>query len=279
MREVGQDEFVDPHPDVIANPPRGGAEEAGFLAFVKLDFTKLAEPVGKLVAVQKRGMHRVNDGVQHLNPVAVKSHYVGRHHHIRQLKGVVHRKRRQRFGRAAVRKDQALVLAHRIGAEAFAPPDFFGRRRAFGFARNFEYGAVYVKQPAVITTADSPRFAVAEFQRGAPVRAFFMHQPDAPAEVAEQYQFLPQDADQFGPLAQFAGDKYRVPVTPQVLAANRARPDFGQLAIRFALPGLMIAVERHEGGVGGGVRHGQVCPVGLCFGQPTQTISPSTLVG
>ena len=102
LREIRQDEFVDPHPDIAADAPRGGAEEAGFVPLIKTNFAQRAEALGELSVVQKRGMRRVGDGVQHLQPVAIEPHFVRRHHRVRQLKSVINREARARLRRPQI---------------------------------------------------------------------------------------------------------------------------------------------------------------------------------
>ena len=70
------------------------------MPLVKADFAERAEAFGELVVVQKSGVRRVGDGVQHLQPIAIKPHFIGRHHGVRQLISVVNRKRRARLGGA-----------------------------------------------------------------------------------------------------------------------------------------------------------------------------------
>jgi hypothetical protein len=178
--------------------------------------------------MQEGEMRRIHAVVLDLQPVAVpKSRRARRNLVSGQVIGVEHREIRLLVGRTHIREHQSLVLTNRIGAmEKAVLQCAVGR-----LSRGFEDRAVNVEQPAVIAAADPLFSDQAEFQRGAPMRAVQLQQANRPAAVAKGDEVLAQYTQSPREVIQLAGQNDRLPKTPHIFTAWRARPDAGQLLV------------------------------------------------
>ena len=175
--------------------------------------------------MEKRRVHRVDDRIQHLQPVAGETADIGHHRHARDLVGVVDREWRNLRERTHVGEDQALVFAHRIGALAQARARLLGALAVRRLARRLEDAAVHVEQPAVVAAADAALLADAVFERGLAVAAIEVKEPVAPGLVAEEDEILAHHPDPLRQIGNLGGDRDGMPEATQILAAGRARAD------------------------------------------------------
>ena len=144
-----------------------------------------------------------------------------------KLVSIEDRKIRLLIRRPHIRKDQAGIFAHRIGA--VKQPVF---QRAVGrLAGGLDDRAVDVEQPAVIAAADALVADQAKFERGAAVRAMQFKEADGAALVAKRNQVFAENPQPPRQLAEFAGEDDRLPEAPQIFAARGTRPDAGQLLV------------------------------------------------
>jgi len=88
----------------------------------------------------------------------------------------------------------------------------------------------------MINTAESTLFVAAQEERGPPMRAEFIDQPDSPLGVAKGDQFFPEQLDANGRtigLGQFLGERHGHPVSPYHLAHGSAGAGSGDEFIFF----------------------------------------------
>ncbi len=102
---------------------------------------------------------------------------------------VIGRESRHLLRRTHIGENEAMRLAHRIGAveQPLLEP---ARRR---FARGFEDRAVAPEQPAVIAAADARLADQPEFERCAAMRAMQLQQPHGTLAIAKRDQILAED--------------------------------------------------------------------------------------
>ena len=63
LREVRQDELVDPDPDVVTDAPGSRAEKSEFVPLIELNCTQFAESVRELGFMKKGRMNRIHNCV------------------------------------------------------------------------------------------------------------------------------------------------------------------------------------------------------------------------
>ncbi len=140
--------------------------------------------------------------------------------------------KRRRLGlRSHVGPDDAAGLARRISDVA----DHLAEVR-IALGRCLEHLAGHVKLPAVIDAAQAALFVAAIDQRGATVRAEFVHQPDAALGIAEGDQGFAEKLDRdwraIG-LRQPLGQHRRNPVLTEQPAHRGARTGSRQKLVLF----------------------------------------------
>ena len=217
------------------------------VAFEEVDAADLAEAGGELLAadagVQEAGVDGIEDGVQHLEPVAPERRPVGHHLHVRQLEGVVDGELGHLLRRAEEGEHEPPVLEGGVRSEPH--PALQPLLRLRRLARRLQQGAVDVEVPAVVAAADPAPVAGAVLQGGPPVRAAPVHEPDPRLAVAEQHQVLAQDPHRDRQVGDLRRQRHRMPEPPQVLAARSARADADELVVGLGVaPGSVPPVVR-----------------------------------
>ena len=102
---------------------------------------------------------------------------------------------------------------------------------ARGLARGFEDRAVGIEQPTVIATTDAMLGDDAVFQRRPTMAAVPVKHADCARFVTESDEILAHDANRQRQVDEFLRQTHRLPESPHVFAAGRARCDVGQLRI------------------------------------------------
>ena len=257
LLQVGLDVFHHPRPDIVADATGGDVDHPdGGLHEVQLG--DYAEFVGELGAaddgVQERGMHRVHGVFHNLEPVAgVVVALAGDEAVAFAFPTVADGEGGDVFGRPHISENGAAEFVGGIGAVAEAV--FKGG--AGGFARGFEDGAVDVEQPAVVAATDAALRDQPELQGCAAVGAVGFDHADAAAEIAEGHQFLAEDFEGHGGIAQLVGVADGLPEAAQVFAAGGAGAYVGEFLVFFGDLGVVIAAELggKEGGASAGGSH------------------------
>jgi len=221
---------------MLVNTAHVGTEKT-HLALEKQQFADLRHARGKLRAaharMQEGGMNRIQDRIQHLQPVAAVIGTVRLQYLAFDLERIVNRKFRYLFDRPEIGKDQSTIFLHRVGPEAgFALDQLLN---IFRLSRNLDNAAIDIEQPAVITAANSVFFADAELHRRAPVRTLLVHQAVAPGFITKQDQFLTEHPDEFRHIGDLARQRDRLPVAAQVFTAIAATRS-SSLSPRCATP-------------------------------------------
>jgi hypothetical protein len=96
--------------------------------------------------------------------------------------------------RAHIDPDKAARFAHRIGFVF----DLFDKARARRLGRHFDDIAVHVHFPAVIEAAQTAFFIASVEERGAAMRAEFIHHADTALRIAEGNEIFAQNAHAHG---------------------------------------------------------------------------------
>jgi predicted nucleic acid-binding protein len=262
LMDVRRHEIAHADPHQIAHAASRHVHHAG-LGRQPVQLGDDAERLGELIAaaqrVQERGMDRVHTVVLHLEPVA-REHELRRGLQLvaRELVAVVARERGSAIGRPEVGEHQARELVSRIGALSNA----LFESAAVRLAGRVEASPVDVVHPAVIAAADPALHRDPELERRPPVRAVQVQDAELSATITEHHQILAQDAHAAGRGGDITRERYWLPETAEILAAESPRADLSQLRIRRGDVATIVAVEWTGLGLRGaraGSLHGTYC--------------------
>src|SRR5262249_318778 len=139
----------------------------------------------------------------------------------------------------------AARLVRRIRAVTEALLQRAVRRLAGGL----EQRAVDVEEPAVVAAPDAALGDEPELERGAALWAVPLEQPHHAAEVAERPQRLAEERPRDRQVAQVVGEADRLPESPEVFTARRARTHARELCVLSGHVAVIVAAEagRQEG--------------------------------
>ena len=193
------------------------------------------------IAMQERGMRRVDADLEGLQPVASPQPLEGEAVRGGRGKAVEGRQRGQRqvFG-AEVGEDHARHLPHRVAALAHA----LAQRGADRFGGSLQAAAVGRELPAVEGAADAVALVPCETQIGTAVRAVAVEQTPGTCGIAKQHQILPQQAHRLEratghawvePGVELIDQRRRLPIAAQQLAAAGAGADAGDQIVLCGL--------------------------------------------
>ena len=256
--EVRQDGVIGANPDVVS-PALGGDVHHAVRGRAEVVLRHRAPGFRELYphhsGVEEHRVHRVHHVLVQLQPVARMPEREGNQAVVGLLVGIEVRERRDVPGRSHVGEDEAGELARRVRPLRDGVSDGALGRLAGGL----EDHPVDVEQPAVVAAAEPPLRDDAELQRRAAVTAVPVQDPDPAFQVAKHHEVLAQDPHRQGNVAELRGERHRLPVAAEQLAARRPGTDMGQLLVLGRNAGQGVAAIRAGVPIRGDV-HGYMMP-------------------
>ena len=258
--EVRQDGVVGADPDVVV-PALGGDVHHAVRGRSEVVLRHRAPGFGELhphhPGVEEHRVHRVHHVLVQLQPVARMPERERDQAVVGLLVGVEVRERGDVLGRPHVGEDEAGELARRIRALGDGVPDGAPGR----LARRLEDHPVHVEQPSVVAAADPALRHDAELERRASVAAVAVQDPDPALQVPEDDEILAEDPHRERHVVELRGERHRLPVATEQLAARRPGADVGELLVLGRRMGQRVAPVGARGSIGGDV-HEFMIPLG-----------------
>ena len=123
--------------------------------------------------MEKTGVQRIKNGIQHLKPVTAKWSFIRHHFHLFKFHRIKNRKFRYFRDWPHIAENQPLVFNDRIGTQF--DPKFQTFTKIFWLSRCVKQLTVGVEVPAVITTTDSMFLTFSVFKRSLPMRTMLVN--------------------------------------------------------------------------------------------------------